>query len=653
MTAYGANYSQDTKTVTVNVTQPQSSCSISTLTANGNSGSTSITSGSSAAIAWSTNNCTSATIYPNIGTVSNVQSGSQTLSNITGSTTYTMTAYGANYSQDTKTVTVNVTQAQSNCSISYFNASPSSIEDGDSSTLTWNTNGDCTSANINKGVGTVSDSYGSRTVYPSSTTTYTLTVYSNNGVSDSDTVTIDVDQNQNTDECRISYFRASPDSIEDGDSSKLTWNTNGDCDSASINKNVGSVNASSGSEYVYPNSTTTYTLTVRGNDGSSDSDTVTVDVDENQNNNDCSVSYFTANPTTINYGGLSTLSWNTNDCTSVSISNIGSVNESGNQTIYPKSTTSYVLYAYGESGSPVSKTVRVNVNNYVAPPTPVYNTCAVTTVATNVGQNSATLNGLVTNSNGSANTYFEYGKTVNLGMQTNSKSISGSTSFSDFITGLSPNTIYFYRLVSNCDNGTGRGSIEIFQTTGTQTITRTIVRQGTTVIGTESPIMLKIENRYQSFRIGDSVDYTITYKNIGNRTLTNPILQVVLPKGVTYLNSSRGTYSSDTYTLTVSLEDLTAGHEGVVYLQGRVDSIDSGNAQIVTTAILVYTSQRGAQENAIAYVLNNPITGSSGFGLGAAALFGSMFGMGILGWLLLLILILLAILLFRKIYRKN
>jgi hypothetical protein len=117
------------------------------------------------------------------------------------------------------------------------------------------------------------------------------------------------------------------------------------------------------------------------------------------------------------------------------------------------------------------------------------------------------------------------------------------------------------------------------------------------------------------------------------------------------LNSSRGTYVSDTYTLTTQLEDLTPGLEGMVYVQGRVDSIDSGNAQIVTTALLVYTTPKGAQENAIAYVLNNPILDN--FSLGALALFGWMFRMGILGWLLLLILILLAILLFRKVSRKD
>ena len=158
--------------------------------------------------------------------------------------------------------------------------------------------------------------------------------------------------------------------------------------------------------------------------------------------------------------------------------------------------------------------------------------------------------------------------------------------------------------------------------------------------------MLKIENRYQNIGIGDTVDYTVTYKNIGKSKLTKPVLQVIVPKGITLTNSSAGTYQVDTNTLTVPLMDLNPGDEGVVYLQGRVDSIDSNTAQIVTTAILVYTSPNGAQENAIAYVLNTPK--DTGNVLGASAFWAGFWNMGLIGWLLLLILILLIVLLTRK-----
>ncbi len=521
-------------------------------------------------------------------------------------------------------------------------------------TLLWNTN-NCTSVSV---TGSNFSSYatsGNQPVYPTISGTYILTATGANGYSPvTQSVYVNVNSNQYNN-CYITNFTANGSStanIQSGGLVNLVWNTTGNCSVSVTGPNFSSY-STSGNQPVYPTYSGTYTLVVSGSGSGTQTQSVYVNVNNVQYNN-CAISYFTASPTTVNYGSPSTLSWSTNNCSSISVTNLGSVNSYGSQIVYPTYTTTYVLTAYGTNGGQQSQSVTVSVNNYVQPVNPVYNTCAVTGVATNITRNSVTLNGILTNSNSySANTYFEYGTDVTLGSQTNSRSANGNNSFSETVTGLSADTIYFYRLVSNCGNGgISRGSIEIFQTTGAQTNTTTIIRQGTTVIGSESPIMLKIENRYQSFRVGDSVDYTITYKNISSRTLTHPILQVILPKGVTYLNSSRGTYSSDTYTLTVSLEDLVPKVEGTVYVQGKVDSINSGNAQIVTTALLVYTSRNGAQENAIAYVLNNPIT-TTGIFLGAAALFGSMFGMGIIGWMILLILILLAILLFRKIYRKE
>ncbi|MEI8269744.1 MAG: hypothetical protein WCG45_00070, partial [bacterium] len=615
-------------------------CSINSFTIN-NQNSINIQPGTYATLAWSTTNCTTSVSITGTNNFNATgQNGSQQVyfsQASSGTYTYTINASGPNNSAPSQTVNVYVTPVQ-NCSISNFIASPTYINSNSSSTLNWNTN-NCTSVSISNLNYNVPVS-GSQQIYPTYTTTYTLTAYGTSGAQQTQSVTVTVNNYQNN-TCSISNFTASPTYINSGGSSVLNWSTN-NCNSVSISPNIGTVyNYQNGYQTVYPTYTTTYILTAYGNNGSPMTQSVTVTVNNYQYNT-CAISSFYATPTTINYGGLATLYWaTTGTCSSVSISNIGSVNAySGSQPVYPIATTTYTITAIGSNGTYVApQYTTVTVNNYVQPPTPIYNTCAVTGVATNITQNSVTLNGLITNSSTyNGNTYFEYGTDVVLGSQTTARSVGNSTTFSDVITGLSPKTIYYYRLVSNCNSTVSRGAIEIFQTPGTTTTT-TIIRQGTTVVGTESPIMLKIENKYQSFRVGDSVDYTITYKNISNKTLTHPVLQVILPRGVAFLNSSRGTYSSDTYTVTVPLEDLVSNVEGVVYVQGRVDSIDSGNAQIVTTALLVYTAKNGAQENAMAYVLNNPIaTSNNGFGLGAAALFGSMFGMGIIGWMILLIL---------------
>jgi len=645
LTAYGSNGGSVSQSKTVTV--QQNNCSITNFTANPNS----ITSGSSSTLTWNTTNCTSVTIS-NLG-YSVPVSGSQPVYP-TYTTTYVLTAVGSNGGSVSQSQTVSVNQFQNNCSITNFTANPNSISSGSSSILTWSTS-NCTSASISPNIGNVNVQSGNYTVYPTSTITYVLTAVGSNGGSVSQSQTINVNNYQNN--CSITNFTANGSSsttIQSGNAVNLVWNTTGNCTVTITGPNFNS-SMPSGSQTIYPTYSGTYTLVAYSSNSGTQTQSVSVNVNNNQYSN-CTISYFNANPTSINYGGLSTLSWSTSNCTSVNISNLGSVNLTDSQTVYPTYTTTYTLTAYGTNGGQQpSQSVTVSVNNYVPPPTPIYNACALTTVATNVTRSSVTLNGLITNSNSyGASTYFEYGRTVNLGLQTNPRSASGNTTFSEVVTGLSPNTIYFYRLVSSCDNGNlSRGAIEIFQTSGTQTTTNTntttIIRQGTTVIGTESPIMLKIEDRYQSISVGDMIDYTVTYKNISSKVLTHPVLQVILPKGVTFLKSSRGTYSSDTYTLTVSLEDLVPNVEGVVYLQGRVDSIDTGNAQIVTTALLIYTSSNGAQENAMAYVLNNPMGNNS---LTATAFFSGFWGFGLLGWLLLLILILLAILLFRRVYRR-
>jgi hypothetical protein len=79
---------------------------------------------------------------------------------------------------DILTVIVQTASPSTACSgtpsIQYFNASPSTINPGDSSTLSWGLVGNANYAEIDQGIGGVSTP-GSITVSPSTTTTYTLT----------------------------------------------------------------------------------------------------------------------------------------------------------------------------------------------------------------------------------------------------------------------------------------------------------------------------------------------------------------------------------------------------------------------------------------------------------------------------------------------
>ena len=571
----------------------QSICTISNFTANG-SQTANISTGQSVNLVWNTTGCTSVTVtgsnYNN-----NALTGNQTIYPTT-SGTYTISAFGPNGAVPTQTVSVNITNTQSNCYINSFTANGSSnnvyIQMNSPVYIVWSTTG-CTSATAS-GLGLYSNQLsGSQTIYPSYSGNVNLNAYGSNG-NPTQTIYINVGNN-NYQTCQ------DPNATNYGGALPCNY--------------------------------------------------------YNQYNN-CYINSFTANGSNsvnINSGQAVTLAWNTNNCTSVSIAGVGSnLPASYSQIVYPTYTTTYVMNAYGTYGGNASRSVSANVNNVIYPP--IYsNTCAVTTVATNVTKNSAQLNGLVTNNNQNSNAYFEYGTTVGLGSRTNARSTNGS--FNEIISGLTEDTIYYFRSVADCSGGTSRGKIEIFSTLAEKVI-RPVIIQGTTVVGTRSPIMLKIEDRYQSIGVGDIVDYTVTYKNISKLLLSDPVVQVVVPRGITVINSSAGTYSTDTNTLTVPLENLKPGDEGVIYVQGRVDSISSNVAQIVTTAILVYTAPNSAQENAIAYVLNSPreivpVVKADTNGLGAAAFFAGIFPTTLLGWLLLIALILAIILATRKYGSKS
>jgi hypothetical protein len=691
--AYGFSGIPVSRTATVSVGAAPQTCTDSTATNYGSVGActyptaicrivnfsalpAAITAGQLSILNWSTTGCNSA----NITTVGNVPtSGIQTVSPAT-TTSYTLTAYGTSGAQVAQSVTVSVTTTPppalctdvtatnynqplpcsfptAICRINNFTASSTYLTTGQNSVLSWGTT-NCNTVNITN-IGNVNNN-SSYTVYPSYTTTYTLTAYGIGSTAVTQSVTVNVNNINNNNYCNISYFTASPTYITSGQSSNLSWSTN-NCNTVNIsnlNSYYGSNNVGSSGNYsVSPSYTTTYTITAYGANGTSQTQSVTVTVNSILSNNNCYISSFYASPTYITQGQASTLTWNTYGCTSVSISNLNNYyntnsyqSVSGSQVVYPTYTTTYVLTAYGNNGSVPSQSVTVSVNNNnTITPINIYNTCAVTTVATNVTRSSATLNGLITNPNGgSVNSYFEYGPTVNLGSVTPSITTNGA--YSQVISGLAPDTIYFFRSVANCSNGLSYGKMEILDTekaAGTGGGATTIIRQGTTVVGTSSPIILKIENRYQAIGVGDIIDYTITYKNIGTSTLTRPILQVVVPKGIVLTNSSTGTYSRDTNTLTITLNDLFPGAEGAVYVQGHVESITESSAQIVTTAILVYTNPRGAQENAIAYVLNVPKV-SNGNLLGASAFFSGFGSFGLVWWLLIIIIILLIILIARQ-----
>jgi hypothetical protein len=146
--------------------------------------------------------------------------------------------------------------------VTSFTASPTSVNAGSSSTLSWVTTG-ATSIAISPGTFTSTLASGSTSVSPTATTTYTLTA-TNSAGSVTATVTVTVDTASKP---TISSFTASPTSINSGTSSTLSWATSG-ATSIAITPETFTSTLASGSTSVSPTATTTYTLTATNAAGS-------------------------------------------------------------------------------------------------------------------------------------------------------------------------------------------------------------------------------------------------------------------------------------------------------------------------------------------------------------------------------------------------
>jgi len=149
----------------------------------------------------------------------------------------------------------------------------------------------------------------------------------------------------------IATFTANPTTINAGQSSTLTWQVS-NADTVVITS-LGSV-ALNGSQAVTPVTTTTYTLTAtHGSQTATAQATVTV----NSGSGLPVIVSFAANPTTIDYGKSSTLSWVVQNATTVTIDNtIGTVGLTGSHAISPASTTTYTITASNANGSVSAQT---------------------------------------------------------------------------------------------------------------------------------------------------------------------------------------------------------------------------------------------------------------------------------------------------------
>ena len=152
---------------------------------------------------------------------------------------------------------------------------------------------------------------------------------------------------------------------------------------------------------------------------------------------------FSATPPEINRGESTTLKWSIKDATSVTIDqSVGEVAATGSVELSPAKTIAYTLTATNTGGT-VSKSVVIYVNPPPPPPadtTPpvIKNVLALSETETKVVITWVT--------NEPSTSQVEYGKTTEYGLTATSDEL--TTTHSITLSGLEPNTAYYYRLKS-------------------------------------------------------------------------------------------------------------------------------------------------------------------------------------------------------------
>jgi len=193
LTATGPNNSKATAYETVTVTNSvASTCEVTSFYAS----SSAVGYGQSTTLYYTTTGCTTVSIYPTIGVLS-ATSGSVNTGQIFQTTRFTISATGSNGTTSAGQFTVSLTNSNpvnpSFCSINSFYSSPSTVTNGQSAVLYWQTTG-CSSLRISGGAFNNYSQLPAQGSIPTgsinSTTTFTLYGFGSNSVSRATTITV-------------------------------------------------------------------------------------------------------------------------------------------------------------------------------------------------------------------------------------------------------------------------------------------------------------------------------------------------------------------------------------------------------------------------------------------------------------------------------
>ncbi len=275
----------------------------------------------------------------------------------------------------------------------------------------------------------------------------------------------------------------------------------------------------------------------------------------------------------------------------------------------------------------------------------------VTTLnAYSIGSTTAIVDGYFDSNGCSTTTYFEYGRTNNLGSTTATVNRgNGSGSMAYGFSSLASSTTYYYRAVAGNCEGTTRGIIKSFTTrTGgaVDPVTPVVIGTG----GGSQFIKLMIDNHRGTVRSGTDIAYDVSWENVTRSTIKGLVLEINFDDLVA-IDTDKGNISRDGHSIIVELDTLDSLESGDMSFTARTSgNLKEGNP-VVAQAIMAFENPKtSASENAIAYDSDEFTTRGSTLG---ASIFGLGLPTSLGGWLIILLIILLIIVLARHFMRQN
>jgi hypothetical protein len=333
-----------TDTVTVNVSAQQITADIKV---NGSDSAITVSYNTGATLTWTSSGATSCTVTPGSYTGT---SGSQSTGNLTATQNYVLTCTNGSTTA-TDAVAVNVSAQQQAPTVT-ISANPSSINQGNTSVLTWSSANatSCTAAGGWSGTKSLASN---ENVTPSVTTTYVIVCTNDAGQSATAQTTVTVTQAYQQVPTLTLY--STPTVINQGQSATLIWNSQ-NTTTCNATSNWSGTKSLNGSEIVYPSVTTTYSMQCTGTNGQTVFAQATVVVNSYQQTyyqpnyyqpyqNPPTVTLY-ANPTTVNQGQPVTLNWYSQNATTCYASGSnwsGTKSLTGSEIVYPTQGAIYTI----------------------------------------------------------------------------------------------------------------------------------------------------------------------------------------------------------------------------------------------------------------------------------------------------------------------